>query len=63
MGWQNLDIRYAGVVARCDTAIEQITDYLDGKISKIEELEEERLNKWLSGFVQYSDIATVNIKI
>ena len=63
MGWQNLDIRYAGVVARCDTAIEQIGDYLDGKISKIEELDEERLNKWLSGFVQYSDIATVNIKI
>ena len=62
IGWQNLDIRYAGVGARCDTAIMLIGDYLDGKIDKIEELDQERLYKGLSGFIHYSGIATVNLK-
>ena len=63
IGWQNLDIRYAGVIARCDTAIEQIDDYLCGRIAKIEELEEERLHKSTTGFMQYNSMATVNLKI
>lgn len=42
-GWEVLDIRYGGVLARIDTAIVRITDYLNGKIEKIEELEEDRL--------------------
>ncbi len=62
IGWQNLDVRYYGVIGRCDTAKELITAYLNGEIDKLEELEEVRLNKDLSGFTQYSRIATVNIK-
>ena len=62
IGWQNLDIRYAGVAARCDTAILLINSYLNGDCDKIEELEEERLHKGLSGFIHYSGIATVNLK-
>lgn len=42
-GWEVMDIRYGGVLARIDTAIARITEYLDGTITKIEELEEERL--------------------
>ena len=42
-GWEVLDIRYGGVLARIDSSIERITDYLDGRINKIEELEQERL--------------------
>ena len=63
MGWQNLDTRYAGIAARCDTAIMLIEGYLNGEFDKVEELEEERLPKGLSGFIHYSNINTVNIKI
>ena len=63
IGWQNLDTRYAGMAARCDTAMMLIGGYLDGTFDKVEELEEERLYKGLSGFIHYSNINTVNIKI
>ena len=63
IGWQNLDIRYGGVIARCDTAIEIISAYLAGEIPFIDELCEPRLHKDLCGFSHYSGIATVNKKI
>jgi len=63
LGWSNLDIRYGGMASRCDTAKELIERYLDGKDDRIEELEEERLFKGLSGFVPYSSIMTVNLKV
>ncbi len=63
LGWSNLDIRYGGMACRCDTASMLINRYLDGKDSTIEELDQERLHKGLSGFVGYSSIATVNIKV
>lgn len=44
IGWEVLDIRYGGAIMRIDTAISRIEDYLDGKIDKIDELEEERLS-------------------
>ena len=62
-GWANMDIRYAGVAARCDTAKMLIERYTDHKDDIIEELEEERLPKALSGFVHYSSISSPNIKI
>jgi hypothetical protein len=42
-GWEILDIRYGGVLARINTTVSRIYDYLDGRISSIDELEEERL--------------------
>ena len=63
LGWSNLDIRYGGMAARCDTAMELIGMYLEGKLDTLEELDQERLHKPLSGFNAYSRIATVNIKI
>ncbi|GHH97890.1 beta-N-acetylhexosaminidase [Neobacillus kokaensis] len=42
-GWEVIDIRYAGVMTRMDTVKYRINDWLDGRISNIEELEEERL--------------------
>ncbi|MEK8129095.1 beta-N-acetylhexosaminidase [Paenibacillus filicis] len=42
-GWEVLDIRYGGVINRLDTAVVRLTDYLEGRISRIEELEQERL--------------------
>ncbi|MBR6727188.1 MAG: family 20 glycosylhydrolase, partial [Clostridia bacterium] len=62
VGWSNMDVRCAGVVARCDTAIALITRYLNGEDAVIEELEVERLQKPLSGFIHYSGIATPNLK-
>ena len=42
-GWEVLDIRYGGLLARVETAMERLLDYCSGRISRIEELEEERL--------------------
>ena len=61
-GWSNLDVRYAGVAARCETAQLLIEEYLSGKTDKIESLEEERLYKGLNGFVHYSSISSPNLK-
>ena len=63
LGWSNLDIRYAGMVARCDTAIDLIEAYLSGELENLEELDQERLYKPLSGFAHYSAMATPNIDI
>ena len=43
IGWEVMDIRYGGVLMRIDTAIERLSDYLNGKIDKIDELLEKRL--------------------
>lgn len=42
-GLERLDIRYGGIIARIDVARERIADYINGRISVIEELEAERL--------------------
>ena len=62
IGWQNLDTRYGGMASRCDTAMLLLRSYLNGETDKIEELDEPRLYKGLSGFIHYSGINTVNIK-
>ena len=56
-GWSALDVRYAGIAARCDTAIERIGAYLDGEIPTLEELDEPRLPKKFTGFLQYKQIS------
>ncbi len=43
-GWEVIEIRYGGVLARIDTVIYRLNQYIEGKISKIEELEEVRLH-------------------
>ncbi len=58
MNWAQIDIRYAGVRARAKTAIMLINAYLDGEISEIEELAEERLNRGYHGFLNYNRFAT-----
>ena len=42
-GWEVLDIRYGGLLARIQTAIKRLKAYLSGEISVIEELDEEQL--------------------
>lgn len=57
-GWDIIDLRYGGLMARITSAIEELTDYLDGSLDKIEELEVERLpfdgiegpQKWLNDY-------------
>ena len=63
LGRSNLDIRYGGLAARCDTAKMLLDRYLNGKDTVIEELEEPRLEKPLNGFVRYGAIATPNLNI
>jgi hexosaminidase len=43
-GWEIIDIRYGGLLARIDSIISRLLDYTSGKVSIIEELEEERLS-------------------
>lgn len=42
-GYEVFDIRYGGLIARMDTAKEELRAYLDGSIDRIEELDEKRL--------------------
>ena len=42
-GWEVIDIRYGGVLSRNETLILLLTEYLDGKINQIMELEEPKL--------------------
>jgi hypothetical protein len=42
-GWDIMDMRYGSLLTRIDSAIEEIHMYLDGKLDRIEELEQERL--------------------
>ena len=42
-GWEVHDIRYGGQIMRFCTVKERISDYINGKIDSIAELEEERL--------------------
>ena len=43
LGWDIMDMRYGSLFTRIDSAIEEINMYLDGKLDRLEELEEERL--------------------
>jgi hypothetical protein len=61
IGWCNLDIRYAGVVARCETACFLLKRYLNGADERIDSLEELRLPKAIRGFNSYGRIATPNL--
>ena len=49
LGWEVLDLRYGSLICGIDTAIKRVSDFLDGKIDRIEELEEERLNHSADG--------------
>ncbi|REK71807.1 beta-N-acetylhexosaminidase [Paenibacillus paeoniae] len=42
-GWEVIDIRYGGVLSRLDTASMRLIDYVEGRIDRVEELEQERL--------------------
>lgn len=42
-GWEVIDIRYGGVMTRMDSAKYRIQEWLEGRILRIEELEEKRL--------------------
>ena len=43
LGWEILDLRYGALLANIDTSMARINSFLNGDISRIEELEEERL--------------------
>jgi hexosaminidase len=42
-GWEVLDMRYGGLLARIETAMYRIKQYIDGEVNRIDELEEDRL--------------------
>ncbi|WP_260871784.1 beta-N-acetylhexosaminidase [Bacillus sp. X1(2014)] len=43
-GWEVIDIRYGGVMTRMDSVKYRIQEWLEGRIPRIEELEEKRLH-------------------
>lgn len=67
-GWEVLDLRYSGLMGRIESSTQRIMDYVEGRISAIEELEEERLpfdstpHGIGRGFwKKYRDIVTANV--
>ena len=56
-GWEVLDIRYGGLLSRIETAQFRLHAWLDGAVSKLEELEEERLR--YDGPEQFPDHVTL----
>ena len=48
--WGELDCRYGGMAARCETVKLLIDEYLCGQIDRIDELEEPHIPKPLSAF-------------
>lgn len=42
-GWEVLDIRYGGMLARLESASDRLQDFVDGRVESLEELEAERL--------------------
>lgn len=42
-GWEVIDIRYGGLLSRIDTTAVRISQYLQGILEQVEELEEEKL--------------------
>jgi hypothetical protein len=58
-GWNVLDIRYGGMASRCDCAIEQLDEYLSGKVSALLELEEPRLYKSNTSMNRFARTFTV----
>ncbi len=63
IGWCNMDYRYGGVAARCDTARLLLHRYLKGEIPAILGLAEPRLPSSTSGFNRFARIATPNLEI
>jgi hexosaminidase len=55
-GWAALDIRYGGLLARANTAIERLEGYIRGDIPSLEELQEERLPFDKGAFMSYPRI-------
>ena len=43
-GWEIHDVRYGTLLMRLETVKDRISDYLEGRVDKIEELERERLS-------------------
>ena len=43
LGWDIFDMRYGSLLIRLETAAQSLLDYLDGKLQRIEELEEKQI--------------------
>ena len=61
-GLSFVETRYTSVRARVESAVYLIDAYLNGEIDAIEELEEKRLHRPLTGFPRYSKIAIVGAR-
>ncbi len=48
-GWSRLDLRYGGLIARLETAVYRLGQYLEGNLSELPELEAIRYEKDRSG--------------
>lgn len=55
-GFEVIDIRYGGLRTRIDSAIYRLTEYLEGRIPRLEELEEPRLSMECQDSVYYTNI-------
>jgi len=63
-GWEVLDVRYGGLIARLDTTGERLSEFLQKKIDIIPELEEKRLPiaDWPKGTLGLSAMSYQHLK-
>ena len=59
-GFEVFDVRFGGMIGRIETVTELLNDYLDGKIDKIYELEEERLEYFCNRYPEEYDFAPLH---
>ena len=59
-GFECIDVRYGGMIARINTAIERIDSYLKGEVANLEELEATRLRHEVDGTNRYFGIYTAS---
>ena len=59
-GFECIDVRYGGMIARINTAIERIDSYLKGEVANLEELEATRLRHEVDGTNRYYGIYTAS---
>ena len=52
IGWSSYDRRYGALIARIEGAMLRLSDYLEGRVDTLEELDEGRLPKGVNGFLR-----------
>lgn len=62
-GLEVIDVRYGGLIARIDSAISRLNAYLDGRVDRLEELDEPRLTMECQDSIYYTRTSSACTRI